>query len=127
MEVTTLNIALLSLHPEGIRPYIQNWDQVAPQFIRRLKSESMASGDAELQVQFEAFIALAGPMAETYSATDSLLPVLPLELKIGDVELSVFSAISTFGTPQDVTTDELRIEAFYPTDETTEAFFKSMA
>lgn len=122
-----LNVALLTLHPEGMRPYITNWDQAAPSFIRRLKSESIASGDLELQAQFAEYIKLAGPMDESYSATENLLPVLPLEFKIGDIELSVFSAISTFGTPQDVTTDELRIEAFYPTDDKTEAFFQSMA
>jgi len=57
----------------------------------------------------------------------NLLPVLPLELKVGELELSLFSVISTFGTPQDITTDELRIETFYPTDAKTEAFFRSMA
>lgn len=41
-------------------------------------------------------------------------------------QLSLFSMISTIGTPQDVTTDELRIEAFYPTDSATELFFRSM-
>ncbi len=122
-----LNVALLTLHPEGFRPYIKNWDQAAPAFIRRLKSESIASGDPELQAQFAEFLQLAGPVDDSYAATENLLPVLPLELKIGEVELSVFSAISTFGTPQDVTTDELRIEAFYPTDDKTEAFFRSMA
>ena len=58
---------------------------------------------------------------------ESLLPVLPLELNINGLELSLFSVISTFGTPQDITTDELRIEAFYPTDARTEQFFRSLA
>ena len=49
--------------------------------------------------------------------------MLPLELDIDGLRLSLFSVISTFGTPQDVTTDELRIEAFYPTDDATREFF----
>ncbi|MEM9254343.1 MAG: hypothetical protein AAGA91_02785 [Pseudomonadota bacterium] len=64
-------------------------------------------------------------MAEFDEFDSPLLPVLPLELSIGGVELSLFSVISTFGTPQDVTTDELRIEAFYPADSATSAFFSS--
>ena len=48
---------------------------------------------------------------------------LPLELELGELRLSLFSVISTFGTPQDITTDELRIEAFFPADETTRQFF----
>ena len=31
-----------------------------------------------------------------------------------------FSAVTTLGTPQDVTLQEIRIEAFFPADETTE-------
>jgi hypothetical protein len=33
----------------------------------------------------------------------------------------VFSTITTFGTPQDVTLQELRIECFFPADEATRA------
>jgi hypothetical protein len=37
---------------------------------------------------------------------------------------SVAAAIATFGTAQDVTADELRIESFFPADEATEALFR---
>jgi hypothetical protein len=60
-------------------------------------------------------------------ARDCGPPVSSLELNINGLELSLFSVISTFGTPQDITKDELRIEAFYPTDTKTAAFFKSAA
>jgi transcriptional regulator with XRE-family HTH domain len=119
------NLALMTLHPEGLRPYIANWDQAAPAFIRRLKSEALASGDPVVQEKFARYIELAGPLADSESLNPGLLPVLPLELVIGELELSLFSVISTFGTPQDITTDELRIEAFYPTDEKTAVFFRS--
>ena len=35
--------------------------------------------------------------------------------------------IATFGTAQDVTADELRIESLFPADEATEKFFRSPA
>tara|TARA_R110002049_G_scaffold97067_3_gene236916 strand:+ start:2199 stop:3041 length:843 start_codon:yes stop_codon:yes gene_type:complete len=122
-----LNLALLTLHPGGLRPFIANWQQAAPSFIRRLRSEAMASCDVQLQQRLADYIALAGPMEHADDPSESLLPVLPLELNINGLELSLFSVISTFGTPQDITTDELRIEAFYPTDAQTEQFFTSMA
>lgn len=122
-----LKLALLTLHPQGLRPYISNWQQAAPSFIRRLKSEALASGDAQLRRRLAEFIALAGPLDKNDCIGESLLPVLPLELNINGLKLSLFSVISTFGTPQDITTDELRIEAFYPTDVKTEQFFRSMA
>ena len=73
------------------------------------------------------YIELAGTIAESDPVTDNLLPVLPLKLNINGLELSLFTVISTFGTPQDITTDELRVEAFYPTDAKTEQFFRNLA
>lgn len=119
------NLALLSLHPEGLRRYIANWSQVAPPFIRRLRSEALASGDARMQARFERFIALAGSIGEAEWGHEGLTPVLPLEIVVGDVVLRVFSIISTIGTPQDVTADELRVEAFFPADPDTERFFRA--
>lgn len=121
-----LNLALLTLHPQGLRPYIANWDQVLPSIIRRLRSESLASGDLSIQEQFSRYIELAAPAENSEPSSVSLLPVLPLELNVNGIELSLFSIISTFGTPQDITTDELRIEMFYPTNIQTEQFFRSV-
>jgi hypothetical protein len=37
------------------------------------------------------------------------------------VELAYFSLITTIGTPQDVTLQEIRLESFFPADDATEA------
>lgn len=119
------NLALLSLHPQGLKPFIANWDVIAPPFLRRLRTEAALSGDREVQQHFERLFRLVGPIDERPALSDPLLPVLPLELALGDLHLSLFTVISTFGTPTDVTADELRIETFYPTDEATEEFFRA--
>jgi transcriptional regulator with XRE-family HTH domain len=120
------NLAVLSLHPAGLRQFIVNWEQIAPSFIRRLRSEARACGDAQLQEKFNQIIQLAGPVALNELPGEQLLPVLPLEIAIDGLELSLFSVITTFGTPQDITADELRIEAFYPANPTTESFFRAL-
>jgi len=56
----------------------------------------------------------------------ALVPVLPLEIEKGGVRISLFTVIATFGTAQDVTADELRIESF-PADEGTEALLRQAA
>ena len=122
-----INLALLTLHPLGLRRYISNWDQVAPLFIRRLKREAMTSGDPKIKNIFSEYIKIAGPVDDSGLVAESLLPVLPVKINIGELKLSLFSIISTIGTPQDITTDELRIESFYPTDETTEEFFEDFS
>lgn len=121
------NLALLTLHPQGLRRYMDNWDQVAPSFVRRLKREALASGDPEVQAKFEQYLELAESVDEIEPVVEPLLPVLPVKLDIDGLKLSLFSVISTFGTPQDITTDELRIEAFYPADEKTDQFFRHAA
>lgn len=137
-----LNIALLTLHPKGLRQYVTNWAQAAPAFIQRLKEEAIASGDPAVKEAFTGYIHMAQTdSADTTSGKNGtkkkadeilampgrLLPILPLNLDIDGLQLSLFSVISTFGTPQDITTDELRIEAFYPADDATETFFRSMS
>lgn len=124
---SSINLIELTLHPEGLRPFIANWDQAAPALIRRLQIEALASGDAVMMEQFHTLQALAGPLDPLEYHGVGLLPVLPLDMNINGITLSLFSVISTFGTPLDITTDELRIEAFYPADESTSAFFAASA
>ncbi len=40
-----------------------------------------------------------------------------MRLRTGDHELSFFSTVTTFGTPLDVTVDELSSESCYPADD----------
>jgi hypothetical protein len=41
------------------------------------------------------------------------------------LRVSLFTVIATFGTAQDVTADELRIESFFPADKATETLFRT--
>lgn len=121
------NLAAMTLHPLGFRPLITNWAKFAPIFGRRLKQEMIGSNEAELKIHHQKLLALLEDEDLEYGGREELLPVLPLELKRDDLELSLISVMSTFGTPQDLTTDELRIECFYPADDSTEAFFRAVA
>jgi MmyB-like transcription regulator ligand binding domain len=63
-----------------------------------------------------------------WSAADAaLVPVLPFEIDMNGVRISLFAVIATFGTAQDVTADELRIESLFPADEATAALFRAAA
>jgi transcriptional regulator with XRE-family HTH domain len=123
----SLNLAIATLSPGGLRRFIANWDEVLPLFAQRLRSEAVASGDAAVIAHVEALLRNAGDIPAASPAQATLLPVMPLLLDLGERRLSLFTVISTFGTPQDITTDEMRIEAFYPGDETTAAFFRGSA
>jgi hypothetical protein len=53
--------------------------------------------------------------------------MLSLELRIGDVRLRLFNTFTTFGTPQDVSLQELRIDMSFPADELTRRFLDAAA
>ena len=46
--------------------------------------------------------------------------------EVGDGELSLFTTLTTFGTPQDVTLDELAVELFFPADDATERALRGL-
>ena len=57
----------------------------------------------------------------------SRLPVLPTHFRLGNIDLRMFSMMTTFGTPQDVTADDLRVESFFPADEASAGLLKMLA
>jgi hypothetical protein len=53
--------------------------------------------------------------------------VLALELRVGAARLKLFSTFTTFGLPQDITLQELRIDMSFPADLATRQYFLDAA
>jgi transcriptional regulator with XRE-family HTH domain len=117
-----LNFMRMMFEPLQMRPRIRNWQAVAPLLLARLRNEA---GD-DPQSPSTALLKELGPRAKvdrTSEGPDHLeLPIIPLELEVAGVTLRLFNTITTFGTPQDVGLQELRIELSYPMDSATQAF-----
>jgi transcriptional regulator with XRE-family HTH domain len=114
-----VNVLRLSLHPEGIAPRIVNLAQWRAHLLEQLHRRAVQTGDARLHALEAELRAYPGGDADTPAATDV---VLPLHLRHGERELSLFSIEAHVGTATDVTVEELSIETFYPADaETAEA------
>ena len=64
------------------------------------------------------------PCSTTPSPRRSTVPVLDVRFAFEARELSFFSVVSTIGTPIDVTAQELRLEAFFASDEATRAAWR---
>ena len=114
----------LSFHPHGIRPHVENWDQVAPLLWCRARREAEATGGDDMRAVLDELAPYQD--AETLQRAEdiALVPVLPITIARDGIRASLFTVISTFGTAQDVTADELRIESFFPADEPTERLFR---
>jgi hypothetical protein len=121
------NVMRLFFHPAGIRPYVLNWTAVAPLLWHRARREAEALGGQDMN----AVLSELGPFQDhdtLWAADDAaLVPVLPLAMEKDGLRVSLFTVIATFGTAQDVTADELRIESLFPADAATEALFRQAA
>lgn len=125
-----INILRLSLHPDGLAPRIANLGQWRAHILHRLRQQVESSADPVLD---ELLAELAGYPAPD-DGTDAPLRdlyesgiVVPLRLRTAWGMLALFSTITIFGTPVDVTLSELAIEAFFPADEATGEILRRIA
>ena len=116
------NLLRLVFRPDGLRRVIVNWEEVAGDMLRRVHHESagMAQGDTARAVIAEV-LSYPGvpPQWRTHELLAPASPLLTVVFRKGEQELRFFSTITTFGTPRDITLEELRIECSYPADEAT--------
>lgn len=122
------NLMKLMLHPEGIRTDVENWRAIAPHLIHRVHRESLAEGiEAQAQTLFQEILTYPdiAELRKVPASDDWYLPLLTMTLSRGSVRLSFFSTITTLGTPQDITLQELRLECLFPADSLTEQWFQA--
>jgi hypothetical protein len=116
------NVIRLMFDPEGLRTFVQNWEDVAAALIQRVHREAVGGfPDAETVALLERALGYPGVPSEWRSPDfrTSPLPVIPVEWRKDRLALSYFSTVTTLGTPQDAMLQEIRIESFFPADETT--------
>lgn len=89
---------------------IEKWPEVAHHTVLRLRAESTAAGGIP---ELEAAIQHLSCHVQMTSDIPSD-PTIPMIYRFGDQRLSLFGTIAQFGTINDETLDDLRIELFFP-------------
>jgi hypothetical protein len=112
-----------------MRQWVEDWEAGARMLLLQLRRELAAAGnDATLGSLLEEVLGYPDVAALQEIAPDArAMPVLPLTIARDSLRLSWFTTVTTFGTPQDITMQELRIEMFYPADEATDRFSRELA
>jgi transcriptional regulator with XRE-family HTH domain len=117
------NVVRLIFHPRGLRPYVSNWESVAGGLIQRVHREAVGGLlDAVTTQLIEEVLAYPG-VPQRWRTPDlgaPLAPLVPVAFQKGELALNYFSTVTTLGTPQDITLQELRVECFFPADAETE-------
>jgi hypothetical protein len=117
------NVWRMVFHPEGIRPFIVNWESVGKGLIQRVFPESVGGfTDEQTENLLKEILSYTG-VPQKWQKPDletAGLPIIPVSFRKNEFEFNFFSAVTNLGTPQDITLQEIRIECFFPLDELTE-------
>jgi hypothetical protein len=128
-EPTEENMIRLVLQPNGLRPVLVNWEETAGDLVRHLHNQIAASPSDERAKALLAEVLAYPGVPSRWASREIGAPTTPLLTTIfrkGDVELRFFSTITTFGTPRDVTLEELHIECSFPADDATAAVCREL-
>ncbi|WBS02101.1 helix-turn-helix domain-containing protein [Pseudoduganella sp. SL102] len=119
--------------PADLRGAVENWEEIAGSLLRYLHNE-VAAARAETRAEtraaglLEEMLAYPGVPAHWRHRELGTAPAPVLTTCFGHhgTRLAFFSTITTFGTPRDVTLDEVFIESCFPADEATAAFCRRL-
>ncbi len=125
------NVFRVCLHPDGLAARTVNFDEWATYLLNQIRRTRVLTADdglAAIEAEVLGYPGLPDPGRRPTVADWSDPPLLvPLRLRVAGGELSLFTTLTTFGTPRDVTLDELAVELFYPADDETEVALRGVA
>jgi len=124
------NVMRQVFDPNDMRPYIGNWEEAAGDLIRHLHDEvAAAPSDARARALLDEVLNYPDvpPRWRTREPGAEPLPLMTTVFQKDGREWRFFSTLTTFGTPRDVTLDELRIECMFPMDEDAAELCRSLA
>ena len=124
-----VNLADALVSPEGLRPFIVNWEEVALYFLRGVQADAVADGMPETAALLKRLLAYPGipALSQVPFQEEPPAPILAIHFRKGETSLRLFTTIATLGTPQDVTLQEIRIENFFAADEETAGIIRGWA
>lgn len=115
------NVLRVSLDPLGLAPNIVNLGQWREHLFERLSHQIAATADRSLISLLEELRRLPAPKNgnEEHIQGEHMGIAVPLKLRTAAGVLSFISTTTVFGSPADVTLQELALETFFPLDEFT--------
>lgn len=118
-----MNVFRLCLHPDGLAARTTNFSEWAGYLLRQIRRTVQLTGDAALEAIEREVLAYpeVAALARGWEPDGEPTLLVPFTITDGDgTELSMFTTHTSFGTPRDVTLDELSVELFFPADDATD-------
>jgi transcriptional regulator with XRE-family HTH domain len=123
------NLLRRMFDPEALRPFVSNWEAVAEALIQRVHRECVGGVRDEGTTALLAALLRYPDVPSAWRQVDPsapLTPVVPVSYVKEGRRFDFFSTVTTLGTPQDITLQEIRIECFFPVDASTEAAARAL-
>ena len=116
------NLLHLVFDPQGLRPHIANWPQVARGLFERIGREAVGGVIDDRMRQLVAELRAYPDVDVGWESADAsgAGPIIPIAFADGTQVRSYFSLVATVGTPRAVAAQELRVECMFAADDETE-------
>ncbi len=114
------NLMRVVFDPRGLKSSMVNWDEVVRHIVHRLHRDAAAESERGVARRALTDVLTYPGVPEALRRPQLSTPpelVIPVHLRRGGVEVRLFTTLTTLGTPLDVTTEEMRIESYFPADE----------
>jgi len=113
-------------NPVRLQTLIDNWQQVARHMVLRLRTEALHfGGDSVLSDAADRLETVLG--GRDMPANGTMPPFVPIRFRLGEATLSLFSAISQFGSAEDIALADWKLELFFPADNASRQMLTAMA
>ena len=125
-----LNVFRIGLHPNGLATRTLNLAEWATYLLSELDRTVVASGNDPGLVDLLHEVTSYSTVQDIARGCGSEVDVepdllIPLRLDIDGVELSMFTTMTRFSTPVDITLAELAVELFFPIDDPSDHFLRT--
>ncbi len=121
-----VNALRLTLHPDGLAPRIDNLGEWRAHLLHRLSCQVDQTADPDLADLLDELAAYPSRASREPAAIRTGI-VVPLQVRTAGGEcLSFLSTTTVFGTPADVTLEEIALESLFPADDATRRILSAM-
>ncbi|MEO1243461.1 MAG: helix-turn-helix transcriptional regulator [Pseudomonadota bacterium] len=111
------NLYALTLHPDGLRRFMVNPEDIIPHTLRRLRAAAGADVSARRMLEeAEAYDGISELARRSEPEGSALSSVLVERYLVRGRSLNLVSMVASFGSPEDATAQSLNIELFCPDD-----------
>ena len=127
---TRPNALHMLFHPELLRPYVDDWAELARALLTQLQRDALSHpGDDAIPELVRELCAHPGVPEDWRQPAFDLPPTAALEIGLSrdGLHARFLTTLTVFNAPLDVGLEDLRLESYFPADEATAALCRRFA